>query len=236
MTQNVFLIPTEKWSPLVHSTNKHGGLFKSEHYSPMTEFGDLYQHMYIISDEKPAIGDWSINRTSPYKHMELCKIDNDIEVNRYVLSVHNDCKKVILTTDIDLIKNGVQAIDEEFIDWFIKSPERVSVRTIRKYENFSEKTNMFETSYYKTIIPQTLESKMEDFFDKTSVEDMIKKLEDLGYTFESKEKMYTENDMKQYAWRCVANFLSNNENKLESKLADVIIDRNNNQFEQFKNK
>jgi hypothetical protein len=50
------------------------------------------------------------------------------------------------------------------------------------------------------------------------------------------ERMYSEEDMKQFAFECVTNFLSNNDNKVEIKLVDVIIDRLNSQFEQFKKK
>jgi hypothetical protein len=50
------------------------------------------------------------------------------------------------------------------------------------------------------------------------------------------ERMYSEDDMKQFAFECVANFLSNDDNKVEIKLVDVIIDRLNNKFEQFKKK
>jgi hypothetical protein len=53
---------------------------------------------------------------------------------------------------------------------------------------------------------------------------------------EQDKKMYSEEDMKQFAWECVANFLSNNDNKIEIALTEVIIDRNNKQFEQIKNK
>jgi hypothetical protein len=31
-------------------------------------------------------------------------------------------KKIILTTDQDLIADGVQAIDDEFLEWFVKNP------------------------------------------------------------------------------------------------------------------
>lgn len=31
-------------------------------------------------------------------------------------------KKIILTTDTKLIDNGVQAIDDEFLEWFVKKP------------------------------------------------------------------------------------------------------------------
>jgi hypothetical protein len=50
------------------------------------------------------------------------------------------------------------------------------------------------------------------------------------------ERSYSEEDMKQFAWECVANFLSNNVNEVEMALVEVIIDRNNKQFEQFKKK
>ena len=53
---------------------------------------------------------------------------------------------------------------------------------------------------------------------------------------ELKQQMYNEKDMKQYAWECVAFFLSDTENKVEQKLLEVIIDRNNNQFKQFRKK
>jgi hypothetical protein len=48
--------------------------------------------------------------------------------------------------------------------------------------------------------------------------------------------MYSDEDMKQFAWQCVANFLSNRNNEVELNLVEVIIDRNNLEFEQFKKK
>jgi hypothetical protein len=50
------------------------------------------------------------------------------------------------------------------------------------------------------------------------------------------ERMYSEEDMKQFAFECVGKFLSNDDNKVEIKLVDVIIDRLNKHFEQFKKK
>ena len=58
----------------------------------------------------------------------------------------------------------------------------------------------------------------------------------LRYISELEEKSYSEEDMKQFAWDCVANFLSNNDNKVEMALVEVIMDRNSKQFEQFKKK
>ena len=50
------------------------------------------------------------------------------------------------------------------------------------------------------------------------------------------KRSYSEEDLKQFAFQCVANFLSNNDNKVEIELVEIIMDRNNKKFEQFKKK
>jgi hypothetical protein len=60
-----------------------------------------------------------------------------------------ECKKIILTTDQDLIKDGVQAIPDEFLEWFVKNPscEEVEVEKDYNYGNL-------EHFDYKIIIPK----------------------------------------------------------------------------------
>jgi hypothetical protein len=53
---------------------------------------------------------------------------------------------------------------------------------------------------------------------------------------EKQQQGYSEEDMQSFALQCVANFLSNTKNEVEISLVEVIIDRNNEQFEKFKNK
>lgn len=52
--------------------------------------------------------------------------------NTMALRSDNKPKKIILTTDVDLIKNGVQEIDDEFLEWFVKNPscENVNIEKI----------------------------------------------------------------------------------------------------------
>jgi hypothetical protein len=86
------------------------------------------------------------------------------------------CKKIILTTDQDLIKDGVQAIDDEFLEWFVKNPscefvevdkeedELVSPKNPKIRFNYLQDppsfisaeslNNMILTYKYKIIIPQ----------------------------------------------------------------------------------
>jgi hypothetical protein len=52
-----------------------------------------------------------------------------------------------LSTDQDLIEDGIQAIDDEFLKWFIKNPSCESVEVKFIYEGF-------EIDCYKIIIPQ----------------------------------------------------------------------------------
>ena len=60
--------------------------------------------------------------------------------------------KIILTTDQDLIKDGIQAIDDEFLEWFVKNP------SCEEVETYSLKEGNEELGYYhykyEIIIPQ----------------------------------------------------------------------------------
>jgi hypothetical protein len=91
-------------------------------------------------------------------------------------------KKVILTTDQDLIENGVQAIDYEFLQWFVKNPSCESVEVesveVEDYVGFAGHTS-YPTfhSEYKIIIPkeelkqETLEEVSERILDRKEVVD-----------------------------------------------------------------
>ena len=67
---------------------------------------------------------------------------------------------IILTTDQDLIKDGVQAIDDDFLEWFVKNPscEEVKVTKIQYNPVFDEDDLSYDgmTAYYnyKIIIPK----------------------------------------------------------------------------------
>jgi hypothetical protein len=59
------------------------------------------------------------------------------------------CKKIVLTTDQDLIKDGVQAIDDEFLEWFVKNPSCGEVEVESGLFFYAEG----EDRRYKIIIP-----------------------------------------------------------------------------------
>jgi hypothetical protein len=102
--KNIHVLPTDKPSRL-HKIGNELGLTDK----PNNNFLAKQQNIYITSDEEIKQGDWCIYKTG--------------EIIQYLVKLNTDnLKKIILTTDQDLIKDGVQAIDDEFLEWFINNP------------------------------------------------------------------------------------------------------------------
>jgi hypothetical protein len=146
--KNIHLIPTDKPSRLVLET-KNSNLFITSTYFK----NDLMKHqnIYITNDEEIKKGDWFLNTLNG----KLDKCDDLIYEKNVNLS--NWCKKIILTTDPDLIKDGVQAITNTFAEWFVKNPscEEVETNTFCCREiskNYCDLKCGKQT--YKIIIPQ----------------------------------------------------------------------------------
>ena len=86
------------------------------------------QNIYITSDEEIKVGDWTLMFDSfghlflSHKPQQYLGIEKGHHLNRGL-------RKIILTTDGDLIKDSVKAIDDEFLEWFLKNPscEKVEV-------------------------------------------------------------------------------------------------------------
>jgi hypothetical protein len=71
------------------------------------------QDVYISNDDLIREGDWWVDTD-----------DNSTNNGLDWILANNapNCKKIILTTDIDLIDDGVQAIPNDFLVWFEKNP------------------------------------------------------------------------------------------------------------------
>lgn len=120
--KNIHLLPTDKPSRLRYNLSNVLVLTKEFYRDYGTH---LNQNIYIISDEEIKPSDYYL-----WKGKEVIKA-NDIEISFHP-TVIIDCKKIILTTDQDLIKDGVQVIDDEFLEWYINNPscEEVEVKKI----------------------------------------------------------------------------------------------------------
>ena len=81
------------------------------------------RELYITSEEEIKEGDWCLDT----RHEILFISDGKIDIHQ------STDKKVILTTAPDLIEKGVQAIDSDFLEWFVKFPSCEEVEVEKTY-------------------------------------------------------------------------------------------------------
>jgi hypothetical protein len=119
----------------------------------------LHQYLYITSEEAIKEGDWYLIEFNGLKITQCNSVEELISIEG-----RDDCKKIILTTDQDLI--GVQSIDNEFLEWFVKNPSCEEVEIENKkvlvgwepdytYEDLGidGSKNVYH-NFYKIILPQ----------------------------------------------------------------------------------
>jgi hypothetical protein len=157
--KNLHLLPTEKPSRLCYviCTEKATLTLFEDAMDKASRF--FPQNIYIPSDGKIKEGDWylfplfkggyEIKQYNSKKHFaqEPC------------ISLANlKAKKIILTTDQDLIKDGVQAIGDEFLELFVKNPSYDSVE-VETVKFCLEKASI---SLYQIITPKQIGFKVEN--------------------------------------------------------------------------
>ncbi len=118
--KNLHLIPTEKPSRLVIDTIENK-LYLQPILHKKT-INVLPQHIDITSDEEIREDDWCYNIASKTKFKATKQLIDLLNDPNVTLTTN---KKIILTTDQSL--NGVQAIDDEFLEWFVQNPSCESV-------------------------------------------------------------------------------------------------------------
>jgi hypothetical protein len=144
--KNVWLLPTDKPSRLW--INKITDKIELSDSSDV--LGAL--NIYITSDEEPKHLDYYITKIKD-SNGERYIVGQRLDIND---SDYSNCKKIILTTDQDLIKDGVQAIDDDFLEWFVKNPSCESVEIENNWEFLGDdyRRGGEQTLVYKIIIPK----------------------------------------------------------------------------------
>jgi hypothetical protein len=192
--KNIFVLPTDKPSRLY----EFGGEY---HLQIKSQENFRSQHIYITNSEKIKEGQWCLYLNwAPY----LVGQSADNYTNPKVK------QKIILTTDQDLIKDGVQAIDDDFLEWFIKNPSCVFV----EINNVIDATEGLYKLKYKIIIPKEEPKKPSNFYEKLKeyfentprekvLEDWNKSahLDNVGPTVEEFVKNSNEERLKDVAER-----------------------------------
>jgi hypothetical protein len=157
-------------------------MFDEEYFKP--------QNIYITSDEEIKEGDWFM---SDFNSFPIHNIKELSEREGTLGWEQKDLKnnlKIILTTDQDLIKDGVQAIDYEFLEWFVKNPscERIEVNGISDVA-----LGGFADVYYKIIIPRTTQQIIdEDYAGGLEMGQIPAKEETKQETLEEIAEKYSE--------------------------------------------
>ena len=209
--KNVYLLPTDKPSKLCR--NEFGTFCLTKAMVSRISFFKN-QNIYITSDEYIEVGDYFYSPSE--------KENKILKFNKFVIPFSKD-RKIILTTDQDLINDGVQAIDDEFLEWFVKNPSCEYVEVTQQHQYHSSKEFYIDADYvdcskeqyqsikkeiptcplrilYKTIIPQkepkqeTLEEAAKNHSNQT-IRDNSEKSFIEGVKWQA-ERMYSEEDMK----------------------------------------
>ncbi len=165
--KNLFVIPTNNPSRVygILGSYRLGLTSNDPFYTENFGGGTQNQNVYVTSNEEIKDGEYGIClylvKEGFKSHQAVFKMDSEQRLAMEELGGQKKAQvlKVILTQDQDLIKDGVQAIDDEFLEWFVKNPSCEEVKTEKLYNDYGE-TNIFDlvcTSHsfiYKIIIPK----------------------------------------------------------------------------------
>jgi hypothetical protein len=164
--KNVHLLPTDKPSRLGYLTKKGKEVFNNLVLFDMLMPNILdseNQNIYITNDEEIKIDDYYLGE------------DNNLYC--LVTKVNSNGKKIILTTDQELIDEGIQPIDDEFLEWFVKNPSCEKVYTTDEYVQVNQDNPILRGSTnvshrYEIIIPQE-EPKQETLSTKLHIGEVV---------------------------------------------------------------
>ena len=139
--KNIHVLKTDKPSRLYYNSNQKHYRFNFNVIRSSSCIEN--QNIYITSDEeiKEGVNQWYLDKV-------LNKPRNS-SGSQY----GENQNVIILTTDQDLIKDGVQAIDDEFLEWFVKNPSCERVEVEIDYFMWREGTTKLD-DFFKIIIPK----------------------------------------------------------------------------------
>jgi hypothetical protein len=183
--KNIHLIATDKPTGIFQSNSGLQFSIRDKvRVEPLKGF-----HIYITSNEDIKEGAWRCD-------IELNRIEKGKETGTF-----KNWKKIILTTDQDLIKDGVRAIGDDFLEWFVKNPSCESVSVNKQY--ITPLGDVVDFCYdnerlnYKIIIPKE-EPKQDtvgkEFYESADKVITVKRQEKKPHSFcETPEEQCTMN-------------------------------------------
>ena len=249
--KNIHVLPTDK--PSRFSLNSSGKYhLTNQLHTNSTNFTN--RNIYITNDETIKEGDWVIVNKKYIRKVDITFNKQDSDWN--VLNTN----KIILTTDPTLIADGVQAIDDTFLQWFVAHPSCEFVEVGYGWIRLTETNN---EGYWVSIPDNQYEMTQEEPKQETLEErepywDLIDKKAEQNNRIDldayangvqdgvkwQKERSYSEEDMFKFSqwishedWVYLPSkdyWVNEEQEELEQKLSSKEI--LNLWFEQFKKK
>jgi hypothetical protein len=186
--RNIHILPTEKPSRLIKSKINDTIVLEPINVTNNTRYWE-YLNIYITSDEEIRKGDWCYLNKDGKEYVYKCTEPPQNPKNWGL--------KIILTTDTDLIEDGVQTIDDDFLVWFVMNPSCESVEIYRSGNHYDGAMEFYHPLFYKTIIPkeepkkETLEEVAERLYPTT-----IDSFTDNGFDLSERERLIFINGAK----------------------------------------
>ena len=160
--KNIHIIVTDKPSRLQLNVNTKKLILFDNIQSNNESVHLTTQNIYITSDEEIKEGEYSLYL--PFGVGKNIVIDGELcfhieakdgkgSFTQRTYQTLDRNKKIILTTDQDL--DGVQAIDDDFLEWFVKNPSCEEIETMFACRGFNGIIpNLISIGEYKIIIPK----------------------------------------------------------------------------------
>jgi hypothetical protein len=213
--KNIHVLPTDKPSRLIKNSNENT-LNLCIQTLPLDEEIYCYpQHIYITSDGFIEEGDFSLNLSTK----NIIQYDGIKGLDSYY-------KKIILTTDQDLIADGIQEIDETFLEWFVKNPSCEYVEVNEKLIIIQDKPLVQHQGNkpivvphrinYKIIIPQEPKPIHQQIIDIVGGEDRFREIANLNPKQETLKKVEENIDREEWI-----HFFKNNS---KEEILEYLID------------
>ena len=152
--KNLHVLPTENQSRLRYNIiTKIWEL--NEFHKYHTDIKSTH-NIYITSEEEIKEGDYVVQINFEKTNTQVIKCETEFQTKIANSKDGSFSKnKIILTTDSYLIKDGVQEINDTFLEWFVKnsSCEFVELKHIIKEYVDDQDAYGYDVNYYKIIIP-----------------------------------------------------------------------------------
>ena len=204
--KNIHILPTDKPSILIKDIWENTFSLVEDFDTNHTDF--KAQNIYITSNEEIKEGDWCLFESN---NTLKKAVDSTFAIGVNNIRIHADADKkvlkIILTTDGDLIKDGIQAINDDFLEWLVKNPSCEKVEVFHQDVYSMGKWDR----RYKIIIPGSHQDETERLL---STEANKKRLLGDIRQAEKSDKKYSEEEVL----------------KLLKSLTCDIIDEGNEQF------